>query len=408
MPTIPKRDYKPNGGGSKGSGMDFLINRTEVTEMQLKWQDTPCPAPPCKQAFWWASQPKPIKIKGCPKPIVPPPEPYKNVMYDRRVIKGSNFGNSSLVTEVDPFDKAAELRRRNLLRKRTVQCRNQRNVLGTPPPVKGRKHETIQTEKYLEKLVQRPPEFNVDTQTDLFLEKPPTPPFVPAKVGVDVGTEIGDGELFHFDAEAQPIIDVLVDACIEQSMLEVAHEMELESLRRKQEEFLAQREAELAELRRLEAEELRLQAEKERRLRQDKIAKELDEEMQKSVTAAKLLQGHIASLVPEVLENIEPASDAVKKEQLMKSICPWLSAEVAEEVGHIVDSREILTAIIQEIIKQRAEVYAGYRDGESEPSAGPGDICEEEGCMIDELEACPCETETEEECPPPPAPAPHL
>ncbi|KAH8361340.1 hypothetical protein KR200_006300 [Drosophila serrata] len=342
------------------------------------------------------------------RPIVPPPEPYKNVMYDRRVIKGSNFGNSSLVTEVDPFDKAAELRRRNLLRKRTVQCRNQRNVLGTPPPVKGRKHETIQTEKYLEKLVQRPPEFNVDTQTDLFLEKPPTPPFVPAKVGVDVGTEIGDGELFHFDAEAQPIIDVLVDACIEQSMLEVAHEMELESLRRKQEEFLAQREAELAELRRLEAEELRLQAEKERRLRQDKIAKELDEEMQKSVTAAKLLQGHIASLVPEVLENIEPASDAVKKEQLMKSICPWLSAEVAEEVGHIVDSREILTAIIQEIIKQRAEVYAGYRDGESEPSAGPGDICEEEGCMIDELEACPCETETEEECPPPPAPAPHL
>ncbi|KAH8380410.1 hypothetical protein KR009_010556 [Drosophila setifemur] len=341
------------------------------------------------------------------RPIVPPPEPYKNVMYDRRVIKGSNFGNSSLVTDVDPFDKAAELRRRNMLRKRTVQCRNQRNVLGTPPPVKGRKHETIQTEKYLEKLVQRPPEFNIDTQTDLFLEKPPTPPFVPAKVGVDVGTEIGDGELFHFDAEAQPIIDVLVDACIEQSMLEVAHEMELDSLRRKQEEFLAQREAELAELRRLEAEEMRLQAEKERRLRQDAIAKELDEEMQKSVTAAKLLQGHIASLVPEVLENIEPASDAVKKEQLMKSICPWLSAEVAEEVGHIVDSREILTAIIQEIIKQRAEVYAGYRDGESEPSDQTKDICEEEGCMIDETEACPCESETEE-CPEEPPEAPHL
>ncbi|XP_017081328.2 radial spoke head protein 3 homolog B isoform X2 [Drosophila eugracilis] len=342
------------------------------------------------------------------RPIVPPPEPYKNVMYDRRVIKGSNFGNSSLVTDVDPFDKAAELRRRNQLRKRTMQCRNQRNVLGTPPPVKGRKHETIQTEKYLEKLVQRPPEFSIDTQTDLFLEKPPTPPFIPAKVGIDVGTEIGEGELFHFDAEAQPIIDVLVDACIEQSMLEVAHEMELASLRRKQEEFLAQREAELAELRRLEAEEMRLQAEKERRLRQDAIAKELDAEMQKSVTAAKLLQGHIASLVPEVLENIEPASDAVKKEQLMKSICPWLSAEVAEEVGHIVDSREILTAIIQEIIKQRAELYAGYREPESEPSGPDAGICEEEGCAIDEMEACPCETETEEECPEPRPPPPHL
>ncbi|EDW78708.2 uncharacterized protein Dwil_GK12574 [Drosophila willistoni] len=403
MPTIPKRDYKPN----KGTGMDFLssgITRTEVTEMQLKWQDNPCPAPPCKQAFWWASQPKPIKIKGCPKPVVPPPEPYKNVMYDRRVIKGSNFGNPSIVADVDPFDKAAELRRRNMLRKRSIQCRNQRNVLGTPPPVKGRKHETIQTEKYLEKLVQRPPEFSVDTQTDLYLEKPPTPPFIPAKVGIDVGTEIADGELFHFDAEAQPIIDVLVDACIEQSMLEVAHEMELDSLRRKQEEFLAHREAELAELRRLEAEEIRLQAEKERRLRQDAIAKELDEEMQKSVTAAKLLQGHIASLVPEVLENIEPASDAVKKEQLTKSICPWLSAEVAEEVGHIVDSREILTAIIQEIIKQRAEVYIGYKDAEVEPTPQPTDAGEEECCMEEMDGTCLSESELLECSEPPPEP----
>lgn len=172
--------------------------------------------------------------------------------------------------------------------------------------------------------------------------------------------------------------------------------------------FLAQREAELAELRRLEAEELRLQAEKERRRRQDAIAKELDVEMQKSVTAAKLLQGHIASLVPEVLENIEPASDAVKKELLMKEICPWLSAEVANEVGHIVDSREILTAIIQEIIKQRATAYMGYKEEESESESTHAGICEEEGCM-DTDETCPCEPETEmSECPEPPPPPPHL
>lgn len=172
--------------------------------------------------------------------------------------------------------------------------------------------------------------------------------------------------------------------------------------------FLAQREAELAELRRLEAEELRLLAEKERRLRQDAIAKELDAEMQKSVTAAKLLQGHIASLVPEVLENIEPASDAVKKEMLMKNVCPWLSAEVAQEVGHIVDSREILTAIIQEIIKQRASAYMGYKEGESELESSHSGICEEEGCM-DIDETCPCETETEiSECPEQPPPPPHL
>lgn len=127
---------------------------------------------------------------------------------------------------------------------------------------------------------------------------------------------------------------------------------------------MALREADLAELRRLEAEELRLQAEKERRLRQDEIANELDAKMQERVTAAKLLQGHIASLIPEVLENLDPLSDAAKKEHLEKNICPWLSKEVAEEVGHIIDSREILTVIIQEIIKQRAAAYAGWTEPE--------------------------------------------
>lgn len=114
----------------------------------------------------------------------------------------------------------------------------------------------------------------------------------------------------------------------------------------------------------MEAEELRLQAEKERRLRQDEIANELDAKMQERVTAAKLLQGHIASLIPEVLENLDPLSDAAKKENMEKNIFPWLSKEVAEEVGHIIDSREILTVIIQEIIKQRAATYAGWTEPE--------------------------------------------
>lgn len=155
--------------------------------------------------------------------------------------------------------------------------------------------------------------------------------------------------------------------------------------------LLAKREAELAALRRLEEEEIRLQAEKERRLRQDSIAKSLDEEMQKGVTAAKLLQGHIASILPEVLDSLEPATDAAKKEELMKSVCPWLSAEVAEEVGQIVDSRDILTVIIQEIIKQRAETYASYRE---QLPAKLDDIGEEEHAAPEDIL---CNTESDSE-----------
>ncbi|KAM7358915.1 radial spoke head protein 3 [Cochliomyia hominivorax] len=328
----------------------------------------------------------------------PPPEPYKNVMHERRIVRGSNYATNQLMGEYDPFDRAAEYRRRQALRKKNVTQRNQRNVLGTPPPVEGRRHEDVQTDKYLEELIAKPTETSTETQTDLFLEKPPTPPYIPAKIGVDKATEIADGELFQFEAEAQPIIDVMVDSIMELSILEVAHEQEIAAIRKKQQDLLAERETELAELRRLEEEEVRLQAEKERRLRQDSIAKSLDEEMQRGITAAKLLQGHIASILPEVLDSLEPATDAAKKEQLMKTIYPWLTVEVAEEVGQIVDSREILTVIIQEIIKQRAETYAGYK--EETPAKLP-DINEEEQTAEGEM----CETEEEQEphqprCPP--------
>lgn len=110
--------------------------------------------------------------------------------------------------------------------------------MGTPPPVEGRRHEDVQTDKYLEELIAKPTETSTETQTDLFLEKPPTPPYIPAKVGVDIATEIGDGELFQFDAEAQPIIDVMVDSILEISILEVAHEQEISAIRKKQQQYV--------------------------------------------------------------------------------------------------------------------------------------------------------------------------
>lgn len=63
----------------------------------------------------------------------------------------SNFlvGNSQ--GDGDCGRKEDEAKRRQLLRKRQV-TRNQRGIIGTPPPVCGRKHETIQTEKYLEEV----------------------------------------------------------------------------------------------------------------------------------------------------------------------------------------------------------------------------------------------------------------
>ncbi len=40
------------------------------------------------------------------------------------------------------------------------------------------------------------------------MDRPPTPLFMPSKSGVDVFTQIEGGDLFDFDAEVEPILEV--------------------------------------------------------------------------------------------------------------------------------------------------------------------------------------------------------
>lgn len=71
--------------------------------------------------------------------------------------------------------------------------------------------------------------------------------------------------------------------------------------------------------------------------------------MNERITAAKLLQGHIADLLPNVLESIESVREAENKEELQQKLTPWLAEEVASEIGQMVDSQELLLEIVREV-----------------------------------------------------------
>ncbi|KAG5678961.1 hypothetical protein PVAND_008578 [Polypedilum vanderplanki] len=307
------------------------------------------------------------KVTGVKIPRTRENQACQNLMFDRRVVRGSNFSTIQVGDVVDVSSatrKEEEAKRRQTLRRR--QARNQRNVIGTPPAVRGRKHETIQTEKYLEELFIRPPETEQSCQTDLFLQRPPTPLYVTARVGVDASTEIEEGDLFDFDVEVQSILESLVGRSLQQALTEVIHEEEIAELKKQQHNMLAAREAELAELRRLESREKALEI-----LKDDvKVIEEQSDlcrqEINERITAAKLLQGHIADLLPSVLESIESVRDAENKEELQQKLTPWLAEEVASEIGQMVDSQELLLEIVKEVLQHRAEIYAAARQEEDD------------------------------------------
>lgn len=59
----------------------------------------------------------------------------------------------------------------------------------------GRRHEPVQTDSYLEDIWNTPPVEDVCTQTDLFLDRPISPFYVPAKTGADAETQIYPGDV---------------------------------------------------------------------------------------------------------------------------------------------------------------------------------------------------------------------
>lgn len=85
-------------------------------------------------------------------------------------------------------------------------------------------------------------------------------------------------------------------------------------------------------------------------------------EMQEKVTAAQLLERHVADRLPSVLQAIDPfeeerKEDQKKREEIERTLGPWLSKEVAEEVGRMIDSQDLLEELVREILEDRAAKY---------------------------------------------------
>ena len=69
------------------------------------------------------------------------------------------------------------------------------------------------------------------------MPKPPSPKYIPKKTGIDKITQIGDYDLFDYDREVQPILNVLLSKTCEQAILEVEEESELNEIRKYKTEY---------------------------------------------------------------------------------------------------------------------------------------------------------------------------
>uniref|UniRef100_A0A8C9RES8 Radial spoke head 3 n=1 Tax=Scleropages formosus TaxID=113540 RepID=A0A8C9RES8_SCLFO len=299
----------------------------------------------------------PRAILNCSKyrePIAEQHVRYGNIMYDRRVVRGNTYAQYLL-----PLPDPSELRRQQEARRRAIERRRTKEQLRlrTPEPVEGRKHVDVQTDLYLLELSDKIDESSVECQTDAFLDRPTTPLFIPVKSGKDVATQIEEGELFDFDVEVRPMLEVLVGKTVEQALLEVMEEEELAILRAQQRAFEELRSAELVEVQRLEEQERRRREEKERRIKQQREALQREKESVEKIAAWAFAKQYLSELLPRVYGMLRDKGyfyDPVERD-VETEFLPWVIKEVNNTLGKRYVARTILNTLIRDIAEQRLE-----------------------------------------------------
>ena len=295
------------------------------------------------EAYTYAAQPQVVHGRKQPRyrdSTEAEPAAYPaNIMVNRRVVRGNTYAAQILPSE--PIMEAT---------KKTLRKAGPIRPPGTPEPVSGRRHIVVQTDTYLEELTDEVPEMEMSTQTDSFMDRPPTPLFVPTKTGLDSATQIEPGDLFDFDFEVEPLLEVLVGKTLEQGLMEVCEEEELAAMRTHQDHFEQIRNAELVATQRMEAAEKRKVEEKERRLAQERARVEREKVVCQKVAASTFARGYLSGIMESVFDKLYDTGffyDPVEKE-VADIFMPWL----VEEAATSMNNRAVAAAAVEKVVLQ--------------------------------------------------------
>ncbi|XP_030123937.4 radial spoke head protein 3 homolog isoform X2 [Taeniopygia guttata] len=167
-------------------------------------------------------------------------------------------------------------------------------------------------------------------------------------------------QLFDFDIEVKPILEVLVGKTVEQALLEVMEEEELAQLWSHQRAFAELRNAEFAELQRLEEQDRRIKEEKERRRLEhlEKLRKQ--RETAEKIAARAFAQRYLADLIPSVFNNLHDSGffyDPIERD-IETEFLPWLMSEVEETLQKKVLGRTMLDSLIRMVVEKRLDEFS--------------------------------------------------
>lgn len=219
------------------------------------------------------------------------------LMSDPRVIRGNTHSLARKVTK-----SKTEMSRSMTLNFAQNRAREQ-NTVARPTynyEVKSFSNNEIDVSKFLVQQNENGPmKKEAENQTNEFVPRPQTPEYVPRKTGIDRSTQVEDvRELFNFDIEVVPLLEVIVRKTMEQSLFEVQCEEELKLLDKTANDYLHEHDVESEWTKRKET-----QAIKEYNETQSRIAA-LKDKKKKELSTKSLIAGlqMMRQIMPDAVE----------------------------------------------------------------------------------------------------------
>jgi len=284
---------------------------------------------------------------------------YINILHDPRVVRGNTYAAfvipSSLQMEFLRMKEEEEKRKKLLkipkaLPRVALMGRNRRDEHMPKEDEEKRPESPVLKPIEIKEKVEDVPYF--------FEDRPNTPKYIPLPKGKDEATQIIDGELFDFEMEVKPILEVLVGRSVIQAQYELIEEYEREEYLKHKKNYERKREFELNKLQRVEAKYIRQEEEKQRRFKQKEQRKINDIIMQKKLMANVFSKNFLKNLKGNTFRHLQERGflsyhDVYNTSLLMQQ--EYLpKAEKMNEIVSFVDD-DLLPLVKQEIDNELLE-----------------------------------------------------
>ena len=275
-----------------------------------------------------------------------------NLMHNSRVYRGAVHSLHNMKETMTPqekeqfdFEKMKEEKQKEMMKTQLDNFKKSK-IKQTPYDIRPAATARIEVDLSYFLTDQRsvkPPEKDCNTQSDELKPRPPSPPYIPKKTGIDVATQILDGELFDFNYEVQPILNVVINKTLEQAQLEVEEEYELEAMHLFKKQYYERKRLEedenLAELKR--EEEAITKKEGELKQKRDLYAKK--ERLLRTLQSLALAKTYLSKVVPNSMDDLyeQNLAPEVLTHQLHFNYVDWLAVRTAQASSYLIETTSI-------------------------------------------------------------------